>query len=173
LLWHENIIDLIEHLPKSESIPFYLSQLKNICFSDYIDRITFQNQIWQFNEMSSLVKTFYNNFLFHSFYKGKNKKSLSEVRFTKVLTKYSTEFNNSQFMQKLCQKLNFDKNDVIGYFYNLKNNISEEDIIDLLDNYEISKLDINRIYRYIGKYTDENASGTADKIIDNSDDDSL
>ena len=172
LLWHENIIDLIEHLPKSESIPFYLSQLKNICFSDYIDRITFQNQIWQFNEMSSLVKTFYNNFLFHSFYKGKNKKSLSEVRFTKVLTKYSTEFNNSQFMQKLCQKLNFDKNDVIGYFYNLKNNISEQDIIDLLDNYEISKLDINRIYRYIGKYTDENASGTADKIIDNSDDES-
>ena len=122
--------------------------------------------------MSSLIKTFYNNKIYHDTITNNSIKRLPEIRFTKVLTKYSTEFNNSQFMQKLCQKLNFDKNDVIGYFYNLKNNISEEDIIDLLDNYEISKLDINRIYRYIGKYTDENASGTTDKIIDNSDDES-
>ena len=28
--------------------------LNNIIFSDYIDRITFQKQIWIFNEMSSL-----------------------------------------------------------------------------------------------------------------------
>ena len=40
--------------------------LDNICFSDYIDRITFQKQIWQFNEMSSLTKTFYNNNILHS-----------------------------------------------------------------------------------------------------------
>ena len=39
--------------------------LDNMCFSDYIDRITFQKQIWQFNEMSSLIKTFKNNKLYH------------------------------------------------------------------------------------------------------------
>jgi len=61
LLWHENIIDTIEKADKKDSIPFYLNQLDNICFSDYIDRITFQKQIWQFNEMSSLIKTFKNN----------------------------------------------------------------------------------------------------------------
>ena len=32
--------------------------LDNMCFADYIDRITFQKQIWIFNEMSSLIKTF-------------------------------------------------------------------------------------------------------------------
>jgi Cdc6-like AAA superfamily ATPase len=54
LLWHENIIDVLGKLPKDVSIPFYLKVLDNICFADYIDRITFQKQIWQFNEMSSL-----------------------------------------------------------------------------------------------------------------------
>jgi replication factor C subunit 1 len=65
LLWHENVINHIENEPSIISIPFYLKILKNICFSDYIDRITFQKQIWQFNEMTSLLKTFYNNKLFH------------------------------------------------------------------------------------------------------------
>ena len=45
--------------------PFYMKLLKNICFADYIDRITFQNQIWIFNEISSLIKTFHNNKLYH------------------------------------------------------------------------------------------------------------
>jgi DNA polymerase III delta prime subunit len=65
LLWHENIIDCIEKIDKKQSIPLYISQLDNICFADYIDRITFQKQIWQFNEMSSLIKTFKNNKLYH------------------------------------------------------------------------------------------------------------
>ena len=50
LLWHENIIDSIEKMDKKDSIPLYLKQLENVCFADYIDRITFQKQIWQFNE---------------------------------------------------------------------------------------------------------------------------
>ena len=60
LLWHENIINYIQKEPLNISIPFYLKVLDNICFSDYIDRITFQKQIWQFNEMTSLIKTFKN-----------------------------------------------------------------------------------------------------------------
>ena len=65
LLWHENIVDYLEKIPNIKSFPFYLRILDNICYADYIDRITFQNQIWQFNEMSSLMKTFYNNKLYH------------------------------------------------------------------------------------------------------------
>ena len=42
-------------------INIYFKILNNICFSDYLDRITFQKQIWIFNEMSSLLKTFHNN----------------------------------------------------------------------------------------------------------------
>jgi DNA polymerase III delta prime subunit len=166
LLWHENIIDVIDKFDKNKSIPFYINQLENICFADYIDRITFQKQIWQFNEMSSLIKTFKNNKLYHDFFDKKQKYNPSEVRFTKVLTKYSTEYNNSLFIQKLCQKLGMDKKDLFGFFIDLKNKHDDNEILNLFENYEINKLDINRIYRYLEKYTKENAPGTADKEIE-------
>ena len=75
LLFHENIIDLFQDNNKDVTIKFYLDILENICFSDYIDRITFQKQIWIFNEMSSLIKTFYNNYLLHKELKKKYKKN--------------------------------------------------------------------------------------------------
>ena len=166
LLWHENIIDVFDKIDKKITIPFYISQLENICFADYIDRITFQKQIWQFNEMSSLIKTFKNNKLFHNNFKNINKYKLNEIRFTKVLTKYSTEYNNSLFIQKLCQKLGTDKKDLFVFFLDLKNNYDDNQVSSLLENYEINKLDINRIYRYIEKYIKENATGTTDKEIE-------
>jgi len=167
LLWHENIIDMIDKIDKKTSIPFYINQLDNICFADYIDRITFQNQIWQFNEMSSLIKTFQNNKLYHEHFNNKQKAKCSEIRFTKVLTKYSTEYNNSLFIQKLCQKLGMDKKDLFGFFYNLKSRIDNmNELSNLFENYEITQLDINRINRYIEKYIKENAQGILDKEIE-------
>jgi Cdc6-like AAA superfamily ATPase len=155
LLWHENIIDVIGKMNKEISIPFYLNVLDNICISDYIDRITFQKQIWQFNEMSSLIKTFKNNKYYHKSLKEYNKKikyNPLEIRFTKVLTKYSTEYNNYTFIQKICHQLNMDKKDMISYFIELKNNYNDNEIYLMFYNYDINKLDINRMYRYIDKY---------------------
>ena len=152
LLYHENIIDVLEKIPKNESIPFYNKILDNICFSDYIDRITFQKQIWIFNEMSSLIKTFYNNHLYQKNYGEKNIKfDPTDVRFTKVLTKYSTEYNNSIFIQNLCKQLNMDIKDMFSLWIDLKNKYTIEEIVELFDNenYEINKLDINRIYRFL------------------------
>ena len=83
-----------------------------------------------------------------------------------MLTKYSTEYNNSLFIQKLCNKLTIDKKDLFGLFIFLKNKYSIIEIYNLLENYEICKLDINRIYRYIEKYTKENAPGITDKKIE-------
>jgi len=155
LLFHENIIDVINHIDKKESIPFYLKILENICFADYIDRITFQKQIWIFNEMSSLIKTFYNNKIYHDTFKNPPVFNPPDVRFTKVLTKYSTEYNNMLFIQSLCNQLNMDKKDMFSYFINLRNKNSIEEIYELFDNenYSINKLDINRIYRYLDSYT--------------------
>jgi len=156
LLFHENIIDVIESTDKKESIPFYIKILKNICFADYIGRITFQKQIWIFNEMSSLIKTFNNNKIYHDRY-GPNPPVFNphDVRFTKVLTKYSTEYNNMLFIQNLCNQLNMDKKDMFSFFINLRNNYTVEEIYELFDNenYNINKLDINRIYRYLDSYT--------------------
>ena len=172
LLWHENIIDILGKIKKEDAIPFYLNILDNMCFADYIDRITFQKQIWQFNEMSSLIKTFKNNSIYHeTFSKKKLKFNPTEVRFTKVLTKYSTEYNNSIFIQNLCQQLSMDKKDVFGFFLDIKNkyDIDSPEITILFENYEISKLDINRMYRYLEKYTKENT----DELNDESSEDEL
>jgi hypothetical protein len=163
LLWHENIIDVIGKMPKSESIPFYLKMLDNICFADYMDRITFQKQIWQFNEMTSLIKTFHCNKMYHETFKKKYKFNPSEVRFTKVLTKYSTEYNNSIFIQGLCQQFGLDEKDLFSFFLEMRMN-HESDLYAMMETYEISKLDINRIYRYIDKYTiDDGCSGDGDE----------
>ena len=156
LLFHENIIDVLREIPKKISIPFYITILNNICFADYIDRITFQRQIWIFNEMSSLIKTFYNHKLYHEL-DNDNKIPFDpeDIRFTKVLTKYSTEYNNMLFIQNLCKQLSMDKKDMISYFFYLKQKHTLEEIYEIFDdeNYEINKLDINRIYRYIDSYT--------------------
>jgi hypothetical protein len=161
LLWHENIIDNIPSDPRM-SLPFYLRFLDNICYSDYIDRITFQNQIWHFNEMSSLMKTFNNNRLYH-LCKNSMQKTPEDVRFTKVLTKYSTEYNNIEFIYELCQKMDMDKKDLISFFHEMRIFYADKnlDIINdtnvlntlekLFENYEINKLDIKRMYRYLDR----------------------
>ena len=159
LLYHENLIDQIESYPKKDSLVFYNEILDNICFSDYIDRITFQKQIWIFNEMSSLIKTFYNNFLFHNKFKQTKKYPSSQnIRFTKVLTKYSTEYNNSIFINNLCLQLSMDVKDMFSFFIDLRNKHDFEYIIELFnnENYEINKLDLNRIYKFIDSIWCEN-----------------
>jgi DNA polymerase III delta prime subunit len=173
LLWHENIIDVLGKIKKDEAVSFYLEILDNMCLADYIDRITFQKQIWQFNEMSSLIKTFKNNKIYQETFgtKKKQKYNPTEVRFTKVLTKYSTEYNNSIFIQNLCQELSMDKHDMFAFFLDIKNRYNDNEIASLFENYDISKLDINRIYRYLEKYTKENASEIDDISSVSSDDD--
>lgn len=153
LLWHENIIDVISKIPKEKSIPMYIEILNNICFGDFIDRITFQKQIWEFNEMSSLIKTFRTNYiLFNNDYQ---KKSLNEIRFTKILTKYSTEYNNIVFIHSLCQLMDLDKKDIFSFFHKLINHENEEIIQMLEEKYEMSKLDISRMCKYLSRYVKE------------------
>ena len=172
LLFHENIIDIINKEPKQEAVSLYTTILDKICFADYIDRVTFQKQIWQFNEMSSLIKTFSCNRIFHNNIQTKKESKINEIRFTKVLTKYSTEYNNSVFIQELCQKLSLDKKDTFSFFLDLRNKYTDEEINTIFESYEISKLDINRIYRYLDKYTNKNCKiGGNEKIIEQSIDD--
>ena len=153
LLWHENVPDtIINNKNKKEVIKLYNNLLTNFCYSDYVDRITFQKQIWQLNEMSSLIKLFYNNKLFHD--SKLSKRGLNTIRFTKILTKYSTEYNNITFIKDMCQKLMMDKKDLFNFFYkkrlDMKYNI--ELIQEYFSNHDISRLEVNRIYRYIDNY---------------------
>jgi DNA polymerase III delta prime subunit len=176
LLWHENIVDTLAPYQKSRTIPVYLKLLNNMCYADYIDRITFQNQIWQFNEMSSLIKTFHNNSIYHkAFPENKNKFNPTEVRFTKVLTKYSTEYNNMIFITNLCQELDMDKSDLISMFHELRIYNGEDfcDKLPRLNEYEglfvnnnINKLDIKRAYRYLDKNLKKDVLNATDEYAD-------
>jgi len=179
LLWHENIVDMLNKSPKSSSIPFYLRILDNMCFADYTDRITFQNQIWQFNEMSSLMKTFHNNKIYHdTFPENENKFKPNEVRFTKVLTKYSTEYNNLLFIYNLCQELDMDKKDLVAFFQELRLFYGKEfynngevlhQVEKLFENYNISKLDIKRMYRYLDKNVKKESENLKEEEISEDD----
>ncbi len=148
---------------KIEITKTYIEILENLSFADFVDRTTFQKQIWQFNEMSSLLKVFQNN---HTLFSSSSSSSSSsstlssdhdhqvkrdDIRFTKVLTKYSTEYNNSQFLQTICQQLGMDRKDMLSFFiYLRKMGLSENHMLNhIFQNVDISKLDLRRIYRYI------------------------
>jgi DNA polymerase III delta prime subunit len=168
LLWHENIVDMLQGKNIDKTFPIYSKILRVMCFADYIDRITFQSQIWQFNEMSSLMKTFYNNKLYHDYFpENNNKFTPDEVRFTKVLTKYSTEYNNMLFTYNLSQQLDLDKKDLMAMFQELRlykggdfcNQTDKLNEIErIFENYDITKLDIKRMYRYLDKNIKKDAS---------------
>lgn len=167
LLFHENIIDQLQKFEnKNNAISIYLKILNNTCYGDYIDRITFQKQIWQFNEMSSIIKILSNNYEYHNYLENNLLKidKIKDIRFTKVLTKYSTEYNNSLFLQDLSKFLSMDKKDTISFFKYLRTNYSLENIQDILELYEINTLEINRIYRYIDK---NNKNTNSDYELDN------
>jgi hypothetical protein len=149
LLFHENIIDVIKKIPNSTNV--YLQLLNEMCFADYVDRIMFQKQLWEFNEMSSFIKTCYTSFLYHQ----QRVPKIAEVRFTKVLTKYSTEYNNYGFIQKLCFELGMDKKDMFIYMNSLQQKYSDLEIFELLNHTEITLLDIQRLNRYQNNMVDE------------------
>ena len=170
LLWHENVIDLFNKKRHNNNINLYINILSKMCFADYIDRITFQKQLWMFNELSSLIKTFQCNYLlFNNDHKLEyNKLDNSNIRFTKVLTKYSTEYNNETFICEICQKLSIEKKDIYYIFEHLRTTMSIEDIYQLYHPYDITKLEICRLYRYIDNCTAtrENIENCEDLIED-------
>jgi hypothetical protein len=147
-LWHENVVDVLPNSPQ-DTIPMYISILKNICYADYLDRITFQKQIWQLNEMSSLIKTFKNNNILHTSVIPTH--IPEEIRFTKILTKYSTEYNNFLFIRNICQSLNMNKHDLVGYIQSMSH-LTDDEKVTTFDTEYMDKQCVTRLTKYIQKY---------------------
>ena len=149
LLYHENIIDILSSTNK-EHVNLYYEFLENYSKTDFIDRIIYQKQIWQLNDLNFIIKILKNNLLIHNFKKTNNLKSITNnIRFTKILTKYSTEYNNTTFLNNICNELGYNIKDTFNYFIFIFQTYNENDIIKFLQNYNISDLDINRIYKII------------------------
>jgi replication factor C subunit 1 len=146
LLFHENVIDMLNS--SQAHVDTYVKLLENMCFADYVDRVTFQKQIWIFNEMTSLIKTFNNSKTLHESLPTA-KYTENEVRFTKVLTKYATEYNNNKFLQQMCLSLGVDKKDLYLHFLRLRETMEMEKIYELYEQYDINDLEVNRLYKLI------------------------
>jgi hypothetical protein len=48
-----------------------------------------------------------------------------------------------------------DQKDLFAFFLTLKKQYTEDEIPRILEMYEITKLDVNRIYRYLDKYIEK------------------
>lgn len=145
LLWHENLSEIMNY-SNENNLGLYKNLLDNLCISDYNDRIIFQNQIWQLSEQNSFIKIFYNNYLLHKF--KENIQVPEEIIFTKVLTKYSTEYNNFLFLQQLEQKTFLDKKHILHLFLTK----TEE---ELREEFYLTTLDVERMKRFLknGEFT--------------------
>jgi hypothetical protein len=162
LLFHENVIDMLN--TSQEHVNVYVKLLEHMCFADYVDRVTFQKQIWIFNEMTSLIKTFNTSKILHD--ELPSLKYLeNEVRFTKVLTKYATEYNNNKFIQQMCISLGLDKKDLYLHFLKLRKTMDIDKIYEDYEQYDISDLEINRLYKLIDGTQTSSAQMDEDEFV--------
>ena len=143
LLYHENMIDHISkgRINDIEAYKLYGDVLSNICYGDYIDRITFQKQIWNFNEISFLIKVLTNKLIC----KEHETASLNSIRFTKILTKYSSEYVNTVFINTMCHTLGMDKKDLESFTHEHQSNMN------VLCEYDITTLEQQRLIKYFCK----------------------
>ena len=120
LVFHENVM-----FYGNQDLVFYESFLQNFVNGDYYDRVSFQRQLWQFNEMTFFLKVINNYIKIHM--KIWDKHFDSEIIFTKILTKYSNEYSNQNFIINICNKFNFQKMELIEY---LKQNKCQNKMLD-------------------------------------------
>lgn len=168
LIWHENIIDFLQTNNTLLFLQKYQTFLEYMCIGDYIDRITFLKQIWQLNEMTSLIKVLYNQSIIKDIFDLQKIKNIkpSDIRFTKVLTKYSSEYNNYLFLQSMCERFNLDRNDLLSFItcaIYKHNNITC--LIQELSNYKISPIEIKRLYKFINKIDYNTSKNTTQTSI--------
>lgn len=119
LLFHENIINFINN-----DIIFYQQFLNNFAIGDYYDRVSFQRQLWQFNEMTFFLKVVNSFIIYHKKIYTNKSQDEKDIIFTKILTKYSNEYSNMNFIISICIKMNLQKLELSEY---LRQDINQED----------------------------------------------
>jgi hypothetical protein len=153
LLLHENVIKLFENNLTLHELKIYKEILKNYIFCDCIDKNIFLYQIWQLNDIVYIIKIYFNNLILnkHKLLKSIN---LNDIIFTKILTKYSSEYNNYNFIFNSTQKYSLNKKNLFLYIYSKKNNnIDDESNESFNNDDDESKLLNNRIIKLISQYT--------------------
>ena len=138
---HENIYNSMNFT--RQMIDVYEGFLDCFISSDYIDRSIFQKQLWQLTDISVILKITSTNEITNV------TKPVNNVRFTKILTKYSSEYSNQLFIQKMCNEMNLAQYELFEYFNTAFGKYSLLEITGILKDTEITKLDIARMGRFM------------------------
>jgi hypothetical protein len=149
LIFHENIIQSFSSVSFKDKVKIYYEILENFTFSDYIDRIIFQKQLWHLNEINYYIKILYNNFLLYKNNLLTTTNKFNDIIFTKILTKYSNEFNNITFINNIYMKLLIEKKDIFAFLYYIYTNNSVELYNKINTIYNINENDVTRLIKLI------------------------
>ena len=173
LLLHENIIKLFSNSFTLQDLKIYKEILQNYIFCDCIDKNIFLYQIWQLNDIVYIIKIYFNNLILHK-HKLLKPINQNDIIFTKILTKYSSEYNNYNFIFNSTQKYSLNKKNLFLHIYSKNNPINEFDNCNIIFNNEDdeSKLLNNRIIKLISQYTNYSLTSSSNflQITDDSSD---
>ena len=138
LLWHENVPTAMTGSSTVNIMNTYQCLTKLFCQSDCLDRLAFQRQAWQLGQMSSVLKNLTTTYRLHASMKCSPIK-VSQLRFTKILTKYSSEYSNAKFVEEMCRKTG------------LRRRILLEHVLDKKGRHDLGLTDLEyaRLDRYV------------------------
>ena len=155
LLLHENIIKLFNNNLTQNELKIYKKILENFIFCDCIDKNIFLYQIWQLNDITYIIKIFYNNFILaqHNLLKNIGQ---DNIIFTKILTKYSSEYNNFNFIFNNTQLYCTNKKTLLLHIF-INNNSNEF----------YAKLVYSRFMKLIEQYNNYKINNSCKIIEDN------
>ena len=155
LLLHENIIKLFNNNLTHNELKIYKKILDNFIFCDCIDKNIFLYQIWQLNDITYIIKIFYNNFILweHNLLKNIGQEN---IIFTKILTKYSSEYNNFNFIFNNTQLYCTNKKTLLLHIFTIDNS-----------NDFYAKLVYSRFMKLIEQYNNYKINNSCKIIEDN------
>ena len=113
-------------------------------------------QIWQLNDITYIIKIFYNNFIL---WQNNLLKNISQenIIFTKILTKYSSEYNNFNFIFNNTQLYSTNKKLLLLHIFTVDNS-----------NEFYAKLVYSRFMKLIDQYNNYKLINSC-KVIEDSD----
>jgi hypothetical protein len=155
LLVHENIIKLFDANLSKNELKIYKKILDNFIFCDCIDKNIFLYQIWQLNDITYIIKIFYNNFIL---WQNNLLKNIGQenIIFTKILTKYSSEYNNFNFIFNNTQLYSTNKKLLLLHIFTIDNS-----------NEFYAKLVYSRFMKLIEQYNNYKINNSCKIIEDN------
>jgi hypothetical protein len=134
---HENVIhskervtlSMVLHENLRGSLEQHIQHMKVLCDADTIDYIIFKIQNWNFQIYSSLLKNMYSIYIF------KDNPHVSNIIFTKILTKYSTQYNNMLYINNIQHKYMLLRDELVDH--------------NMLESRIENKKELNRIIKII------------------------